>query len=358
MVERDNIHYNFRTIDGYDKPINIVISAREAAKSTSFNLDKAYYKWKKDGSTCLYLVRQVVEINEALITSIEENIINKFTDDNVKFQFSKAAFRDGVVDIRIDDKLYMRILALSIPLRRIKQSLLKDVGVIVFDEFIINQRSGEKYLKNESFKISEIYTTYKRERKDISKPLKIYFLGNPYSLHNPVFMWLGIDVRKIKFGQCLVGDNYVLQWYALSEALKEKILKDNPLYEFDEFYKSYAFDGQPVLDKNIKLLERVPLRYNLRFVFRIESKLIAVYQNNYWEDGADFYYCQFMSEKELSKRRTAFCFDFGELMNQTALVDKSDLIKFNKFKIAMRKRQIAFQSIDCYYLVEEIYYNL
>ena len=171
MVERDNLHFSFRTIDGYNKPINVVISARESAKSTSFNLDKAYFKWKKDGQTCLYLVRQVVEINEALITSIEDNIINKFTDDNVKFQFSKASFRDGVVDIRIQDKLYMRILALSIPLRRIKQSLLKDVGVIVFDEFIINQRTGEKYLKNESFKISEIYTTYQRERKDKNQPL-------------------------------------------------------------------------------------------------------------------------------------------------------------------------------------------
>ena len=358
MVERDNLHFNFRTIDGYNKPINIVILAREAAKSTSFNLDKSYYKWKKDGQTTLYLVRQVVEINEALITSIEENIINKFTDDNVKFEFSKAAFRDGVVDIRIKGKLYMRILALSIPLRRIKQALLKNIGVIVFDEFIINQRTGEKYLKNESFKISEIYTTYARERKDHSQPLKMYFLGNPYSLFNPVFMWLDVDISKLKFGQCLVGDNYVIQWYALSEGLKAKILADNPLYQFDEFYKSYAFDGQPVLDKNIKLLSQIPIRYNLRFIFRIDGRYIAVFQNNYWEDGADLYYCQFISEREISKRKTAYCFDFGELVNHCALISKDDISKFNKFKIAMRKRQVAFQSIDCYYLVEEIYYNL
>lgn len=358
MVERDNLHFNFRTIDGYNKPINIVISAREASKSTSFNLDKAYFKWKKDGTTILYLVRQVVEINEALITSIQDNIINKFTDDNVKFQFSKASFRDGIVDIKIDNKLYMRVLALSIPLRRIKQALLKDIGVIVFDEFIINQRTGEKYLKNESFKISEIYTTYARERQDKTQALKMYFLGNPYSLMNPVFMWLGVDTQKIKFGQCLVGEDYVIQWYALKEELKAKILKDNPLYKFDEFYKSYAFDGQPVLDKNIKLEPNVPSRYNLRFLFRIESKFIGVFQNNYWEDGADLYYCQFISDADVSKRKTAYCFDFGELMTGTALISKDDIYKFNKFKIAMRKRQVAFQSIDCYYLVEEIYYNL
>lgn len=358
MVERDNLHYNFRKIDGYNKPINIVISAREAAKSTSFNLDKAYFKWKKDGSTCLYLVRNIVEINEALIDSIQDNIINKFTDDNVRFQYSKTALRDGIVDIKINGKLYMRIVALSMTARRIKQSLLKDVGVIVFDEFIINQRQGEKYLKQESFKISEIYTTYKRERIDKGKPLKIYFLGNPYSLYNPVFMWLGIAPSKLHLGEFLVGDNYVVEWYKLSDELKTKILEDNPLYQFDEEYKSYAFDGQPILDTNIKVVPNVPPRFNLRFLFRIERKIIAVFNNNYWEDGADLYYCKFISEKEASAKRTMYCFDFSELVSRSAIVSKEDYYKFNKFKIAMRQRKIAFQSIDCYYLVEEIYYNL
>jgi len=358
MVERDNLHFNFRTIDGYNKPINVVMSGREASKSTSFNLDKSYFKWKKDGQTTLYLVRQVVEINEALLTSIQDNIINKFTDDNVKFEFNKASFRDGVVDVRINGRLYMRVLALSIPLRRIKQSLLKDVGVIVFDEFIINQRSGEKYLKNEAFKLSEIYTTYQRERIDKTQPLKIYFLGNPYSLHNPVFMWLNVDIRKLKFGECLVGDTYVIQWYKLKEELKAKILKDNPLYQFDENYKSYAFDGQPVLDKNIKLVSQLPSRYSLKFIFRIDGKFIGVYNNNYWEEHEDLYYCQFIDEDEISKRKTAYCFDFGELVNQCALISKEDLSKFNRFKIAMRRRLVAFQSIDCYYLIEDIYYNL
>lgn len=358
MKERDNLHYTFRKIDGYNKPINIVISAREAAKSTSFNLDKAYFKWKKDGSTILYLVRQVVEINEALIESIQDNILNKFTDDNVQFQYSKSAMRDGILDIKINGKLYMRILALSIPLRRIKQALLKDIGIIVFDEFIINQRQGEKYLKEEAFKINEVYTTYKRERLDQGKPLKMYFLGNPYSLWNPIFMWLKIKPSKLHLGECLVGDEYVVEWYKLTDALKKKILEDNPLYQFDEEYKAYAFDGQPILDTNIKVEPQLPSRFSLRFVFRISNRYIGVYNNNYWEDGADLYYCQFIKEDEFSKRKTAYCFDFGELVNRCALISKEDYYKFNKFKIAMRKRQVAFQSVDCYYLIEEIYYNL
>lgn len=382
MKERDNLHFNFRTIDGYNKQINIVISAREAAKSTAFNLDKAYAAWKKDRITTLYLVRQIVEISDALILSIQDNILNKFTDDNVKFWYSKNAMRDGITDIYILTKhkekriekdkdgkdveieyeaeqkeLYMRILAVSISSRRIKQSLLKNVGFIVFDEFIVNGRNGEKYLKNETLKIAEIYTTYVREKSE-GKQLKMYFLGNPYSLANPVFNWLGIDTNKLKFGECYVGKNFVVQWYALSEGLKAKILAENPLYEFDEFYRSYAFDGKPVLDKNIKIVTQLPQHYNLKFVFKINFQFIGIYQNNYWEDKEDRYYCQFISSSDFSKRRTAYCFDFDELMNRCALISRDDLIKFSKFKAAMRKRDVAFSCVDCYYLVEEIYFNL
>lgn len=381
MKERDNLHFNFRTIDGYNKQINIVISAREAAKSTAFNLDKAYASWKKDRTTTLYLVRQIVEISDSLINSIQDNILNKFTDDNVCFWYSRNAMRDGITDIYIITKhkekliekdkdgkdieveheverkeLYMRILALSISSRRIKQSLLKNIGFIVFDEFIINQRNGEKYLKNEQIKIAEIFTTYVREKSE-DKQLKMYFLGNPYSLMNPVFSWLGIDTNKLRFGECLVGKNYVVQWYALSEGLKAKILAENPLYEFDEFYKAYAFDGKPILDKNIKIQTKLPPHYNLKFIFKINMQYIGIYQNNYWEEHEDKYFCQFIS-KDFSNRRTAYCFDFGELVNRSALISREELIKFNKFKIAMRKRAVAFSCVDCYYLIEEIYYNL
>ena len=42
MKERDNLHFTFREVDGYNKDITIVISAREPGKSTSFWLDKVY----------------------------------------------------------------------------------------------------------------------------------------------------------------------------------------------------------------------------------------------------------------------------------------------------------------------------
>lgn len=357
MVERKKFYYSFRKIDGHDKDINICISARELGKSTSFWLDKAYYPFRKNGTPLLYLVRNVVEITEAFITSIQDNIINKFTDDNVTFQFNKGSFKDGIVDVRINDKIFFRILAMNIPLRRIKLALLKDINVIGMDEFIINPRRGEKYLKGEAFTIAEIYSTYKRERKDKSKHLKMYFMGNPYSLHNPLFQWLGINTKLLKLGCTLVGEDYVVQWEKLSDELKEYILNDNPLYKFDEEYKTYAFGGLPILDTNIKTTE-MPQNYQLQFIFRYEGKYIGIYKNRYLEDLSDRYWVGFLTRVEISTKRNSYCFDFGELVSRCRLISKEDKDKFARFKSAMRRREVLFQNVDVYYSIEEIYFNL
>ena len=80
----DNLHYSFREIDGYNKPINIVISPREPGKTTFMWVKKIYAQWKIDKRPFIYIVRKSVEINEALISSIFDVNINKFTDDNVE----------------------------------------------------------------------------------------------------------------------------------------------------------------------------------------------------------------------------------------------------------------------------------
>lgn len=357
MIELDNLHYSFRSIDGYDKPFNFCISAREPGKSTMFMLQKHYFLWRKDKAPLLYLVRNIVEITEGLITTIQDVIINKFTDDNVKFQYSKASMRDGIVDIKVNGEMFIRIEALSITLRKIKQTILHNVRCIEFDEFIINPRQSEKYLPDEAMKFKELYTTNKRDRFDQSKPLKAYFLGNPYSLYNPYFVWLGVHPSSLKFGEIYVDGEYAIDYYKMKDELRAKILAENPTYQFDEDYRAYAFEGRAVLDKNIKL-GKLPLNYHLRFVFKMENKFIGVFQNNYWEDHADIYFCQFLSAKEISNRRVAYCFDFKDLINGCALLSNEDKNKFNKFKIAMRRRLVAFSSIDCYYLIEEIYNNL
>ena len=355
------MHYNFRKIDGYNKPINITISAREASKSTSFNLDKAYFKWKKDGSTCLYLVRQIVEINEALIESIQDNIINKFTDDNVVLEYKHSELQQGIVNVRIKGEDFIRIVALSVKMSALKSLIVLNLKYMLFDEFICNPKWDEKYLKDEASRFMEIYNTYKREAVD--GRLKCYFLGNPYSLYNPYFMFFDVDTTKLRRGAIVTdGKRYVIECYEMKKELKEKILRENPLASMDNAYSKYAFDGLNINDANIIIRNTIPEHYPLRYVFRVQRKCLAIYSADWMHvdmKTTEFaYYCKFIDPSSVSKRRDIICFDFDELVENTALLSPDDRMKFSKLKTAMRNRDIAFSTIECYYLLEEVYFNL
>lgn len=350
-MQLDNLHYNFRAIDGYNKPFNFVISARECGKTTSAWV-KVYTQFKRTHKPFIYLTRTAVEINEALIDSIFDTIIRKFfEEDEIKVRYNKGAFKDGIVDIFLNGEIFFRIVSLSIPLRRIKLAVLKNIGGVLMDEYIIDPKTGEKYIKEEAFKIKEAYTTWRREAEGI---LRCYFMGNPYSLYNPLFVAWNVDTRQLRRGSFYVGENFVIEWATLHPELRAKLLQDNPLYQFDEDYKGYALDGEAKNDKKIRTGSK-PDNFRLRFVFRLEGKVLGVFQNNnpiedprYFVDFIDYY----------SKDRTALAFDFEELVERTALVGMDERVMLARFKNAFRARSIVFASVPVYYLIEEIYIKL
>ena len=220
------------------------------------------------------------------------------------------------------------------------------------DEYIIDPNSAEKYLKGEDMKIKEIYTTYERE---CSETMKMYFLGNPYSLFNPLFMWLGVDTNKLREGATLVGDQYVVECYKLTEELKEYILNKNPLYKFDESYKTYAFDGKAVNDMKIRT-GPFPKNYILRFVIRINKINIGIFQNNSPTYSSDRFYCK--EVKGFSNDRDIITFDFSDIIERSILISLDERRKLMYFKDSFRRRNVVFSNINIYYLIEEVYFNL
>ena len=359
LVEKlDDLHYDYRPIDGFNKDFNIVISPREPGKTSMFWLKKIYIPWLKDKKPWIYLVRMNVEITEALIDSIADTILNKFTDDQVDLVYTKGAFKDGIVDIYLINKdiqekqLFFRIVSLNIPLRRIKLAVLKNAKSSFMDEFIINPKSGEKYIAQEFYKLQEAYTTWRRE---CGGRFKMYFCGNPYSLFNPLFVGLGVDISKLKRDSFYVGDFFVIHWAVLKEELRQKLLAVNPFYQFDEDYSSYALDGQAVNDRNIKL-DELPRNFFLSFVLKMSGKFIGIFQNNYVDDLEDKYFCKFLDE--VSARRTIYCFEFEEMVDHSILMSLDEKMKLKRFKEAMRKRLVSFEDINVYYYMEEVYKNL
>lgn len=352
-IPRDNYHWSWRELDGYNKAFNFAMSPREPGKTDCTWWEKIYSQWYYNKRPWMYMVRQSVEITEAMIQDICDTL-NKWSINKIEFKYTKGTFKDGIVDVKIGDDLFFRIVSLSIPLRRLKLAKIPNIGGIFMDEYIIDPRSGEKYLPNEAFKIKEAYTTWRRSYEG-SGFLKCYFAGNPYSLFNPLFVDWGVDINKLKKGEIYCGDMFVIKWATLHPKLREMLLEKNPLYQFDEDYNDYALEGTAVNDKNIRLGE-LPPNYQLQFVLRWNKKNIGIFRNNYIDDLCDKFFCQFLDE--VSARRTMYCFDFQDMMERTILLSLDEREKLQRFKEAMRKRSVVFKDINVYYFIEEIYKNL
>ena len=378
---RDTIHMSWRPIDGFNKAINFFFSPREPGKTDTTWWEKIYSNWVEDSRPWGYLVRQVVEITEAMIEDIQ-NIINKWAIEPIELQYTKGSFKDGIVDIKIKGKLFIRIISISIALRRIKLAKIPNIGGLFFDEYIINPKAGEKYLPDEYFKLKELYTTYRREYQGKGM-LKLYVTANPYSLFNPLFIGLGVDVAMLrkdvyeetdaemeyKFPDGItfkdkvyklkqniyVGHTYAIEWGVLHPILKRWLLEKNPFYQFDEEYNEYALEGMAVNDRNIKL-GKLPKNFYLAFVLKMAGKYIGIFQNNYVEDLEDKYFCRFLDE--VSARRSIFCFEFEEMVERSILMSIDERMKLQRFKNAMRKRMVSFEDINVYYYIEEAYKNL
>lgn len=365
-IPRDNLHLDLRPIDGLNKWLNFIMSCRELGKTDVFWWTKIYTNWVKDKKPWMYLVRQSVEINEAMIQDIE-NTINKWSLEHIQLEYTKGAFKDGMVDVKIKGVLFFRIVSLSIPLRRIKLAKIPNIGGIFMDEYIIDPRTDEKYIKNEFFKIKEAYTTWRREYQG-SGFLKIYVSANPYSLFNPIFVGLNVDVNKLRKDEYIktedgwklvhhiyTGDGYAIEWGVLHPLLREKLLKENPLYQFDEDYNQYALEGMAINDRNIKL-GKLPDNFYLQFVLRVDGKNIGIFRNNYVNDLADAFFCMFLDN--VSARRTSYCFDFEQMVERTILVSLDERMLLQRFKEAFRKRDVSFENVNIYYYLEEIYKSI
>lgn len=280
--------------------------------------------------------------------------------------------KQGMMDIRMGESgetysparikklpIFFRVIGLSTPMNRIKSLMLPNVKYMFYDEFIANLRGGEKYLEDEAFRIKEIYTTYNREAVT---PIKIYACGNPYSVYNALFSDLKVDTRKVKPGAFIVGDNYVVDCFQIPPTLKERILAANPLYQFDNSYAKYAFNGEAISDANIRLQKTEPKGFKLQFVFKLGSELLSVHSGPNAARANDEPLTWWVCKHDLSwlskvgHKRKILCFDFADLMKGGLLVGQLDLIKkFGSFKLAITQRKVGYNCVDAEYLTEDIY---
>ena len=84
--------------------------------------------------------------------------------------------------------------------------------------------------------------------------------------------------------------------------LRAKILAENPLYQFENSYTAYAFNGINTNDQNIIVKNECPANFRMQFVFKMQGRFIAVYQTNNPNEDL-WYWCSFIKFGDFSRRR-------------------------------------------------------
>ena len=221
-MKLDDMHFSFNKIDGCQKDLNFVVSAREGGKSTAIAA-KSAKAFNERKAPSIMLTRQVADVTDAYIDS-QAKIMRKF-ELGRGLTYKRSELSVCVVYANdLETGLPRFVFAgMSAPLHRLKSLMIEAPAYIFNDEFMVNTRAGEKYLKGEVFRFKEIYSTFYRETT--GKGPKCYFCGNPYSFYNPYFAEYGIDPRK---GRFQTGRNWAFEYYALDPRLIALIREKNP----------------------------------------------------------------------------------------------------------------------------------
>lgn len=360
MIKIDNIHYDFREVDSYDKDFNFIISSRGSAK-TSRLWRKVYLKWKHHHRPSIAIRYRTIDITEAYIDSIETTI-NDFLPDNrhIKFEYKRGQMKDGIVDIKVNGKDFIRVLSMNQPITRLKSLIYDDPAYMVWDEYILDNRT-ETRVSELANKFQSCYQTFNRHALKHGHKMKCYFCGNLYSLYHELHVWLNIPLEKIKPGCLLIGDTWLLQFYKLKPELIKWLEENDPLYKMDTTYKKFALDSIPINDTNFAIVNVQPQGFKLKYIFRISHKYLAIYHkpmNRYKEGKKPGYDCgkywvATLDNYEGSKK--IFSVDFDNLVEGTQLATADIRSIMWKFKDAVASRDVTYQSVECGYLTEAIY---
>lgn len=278
MNKKDVRYQRLLPILEHPAKTKIIIFGRGSGKSYSTKY-LILENIEKKGKEFIWLRRQFDSIRTGSLESWKK-IISKYCQDNNVPQKNMELVWDAItrgVKYNNTMKCFMVELFSSYKAR---ENYTQTISHIIFDEAIINPKSGEKYLEDEQDKIDELLGSAWRDRDNDSKPSLIY-IANPYDRFRP-FMndflplfrkdltklkkrlftneivqlysdksscWLykGTNCQTEKDCNCEV-ENCVQMWnnfFAKEEDLKicEFVNGSRPLYVFANCIKYLAKDG-------------------------------------------------------------------------------------------------------------------
>lgn len=237
----DDLHWNPIATLSYNALLNFVVGMRGSGKtygSLGYAIDKALESLGTEKPFQFLYVRryktELAKLTQARGGRLFNAVQEQFPTHDLKAE-SNTLYCDGEIIG------YAQALTTASIL---KSDSMPNVQLIIFDEFIIDNRSTYHYLKDEVTKFLDLYETVARGRDVV-----VLFLSNAVSISNPYFMFfkLCFPVNGIRqrFGKAkdIMVENVVPPELS---ALK-KDTRFGKLVEGTDFSK-YAYDNEWLLD--------------------------------------------------------------------------------------------------------------
>lgn len=358
---KQGLYFNFQRIDSCNKEFNEIIAPREVGKTTALENGKIYEAIKRGEVVVVYFRNHISLDVDSMQVRINRLIENE--DEKIKFWYKLGDIKSGLLRVmaKIGNGEYKPAL-LCVSLNRrvsdIKKIGASDLAFEVFDEYIINPCDyKEKYLDHEWRVFMEAHHTFKRFAKDPAK-YKTYFIGNAYSRFNPFHVGVGVDSNRLNPGALVVGPNYAIEIFKISDELRKKILERNPNYAHDKDYADYALGVNYVNDKNITLSKSVPTGFNfnkINYLIYYNNIYLAIYQ------GIKGYFNYFFVRKSsaeefaLNLKKKAFAFNLDDVDEHCNIMDKKYNGFFYPLRLCLMKHRCFFTHIENYYVLKELF---
>jgi hypothetical protein len=162
----------------------------------------------------------------------------------------------------------------------LKSDAFPDVKLIIFDEFIIDNRGTYHYLKDEVTKFLDLYETVARGRDVI-----VLFLSNAVTVTNPYFDYFHLDKPRNGDIQRFGKHKQILVQNFVSPALStmKKKSRFGQIIDGTE-YSDYAYDNEWLLD-NDDFIEHKTQRSEYYLTLRYKDSWIGV-----WLDPVQWLY--------------------------------------------------------------------
>lgn len=289
-----SMYYNLDKLYSRDFLLGFVIGARGRGKSFASKLF-LLKRFIKTGEQFIYLRRYKTELDMALVTFWDDLQANGYFDDlDLRVKKSKL-----LTTFTVDGE----VCGYAVPLSTaniLKSTAFPKVSTILFDEFLLDARSGTyKYLKREVDILLDVIETVGRMHD-----IKVILLGNNIAPHSsPYFAYWNLELPEDgkefrTFNDGAIVIDYVPNSEEFLEA-KNKT-KFGKLISSSE-YGRYAI-GNEALRENNSFIRVRPSKSTFYTVLVINGLTLGLWR------GSDGYL--YLSEKYDPNNSSKFVFDF------------------------------------------------